>query len=137
MPIPINYLAVLAAGVASMVIGGLWYGPVFGKIWISLMGFTEEQMKAAKEKGVAKLYVINFIASLVMAFVLAHNAFAWESAGAGGALQLAFWTWLGFIVPVMLGSVLWEGKKVKLFVLNAAYYLVSVCAMALVLVWWK
>ena len=36
-----------------MVIGFLWYGPVFGKMWIHLMDFTSEHMEAAKTKGMS------------------------------------------------------------------------------------
>lgn len=39
-PVPINYLAVIVAAAASMIIGMIWYGPLFGKTWRSLMGFT-------------------------------------------------------------------------------------------------
>ena len=41
MEIPINYLAVLAAAVSNMVLGFLWYGPLFGKTWSKLMGWGE------------------------------------------------------------------------------------------------
>ena len=44
---PVNYLAVLAAGIVIFVLGGLWYSPVlFAKKWIALQGRTEEQMRA-------------------------------------------------------------------------------------------
>ncbi|HLD39833.1 MAG TPA: DUF1761 family protein, partial [Candidatus Nanoarchaeia archaeon] len=33
-----NYLAVLVAAIAAYVVGFLWYGPVFGKKWMALMG---------------------------------------------------------------------------------------------------
>ena len=34
----VNLLAVLAAGIVPMVVGALWYGPLFGKRWLELMG---------------------------------------------------------------------------------------------------
>ena len=71
--IDINGFAVLAAAVASMVIGAIWYSPaVFGKIWMSLTGISDSKIKEMKSKGMAKSYVIGFIASLVTAYVLAH-----------------------------------------------------------------
>ena len=56
MPV-INYWAVLASGVAAMVVGGIWYGPLFGKMWMQGMGWdpnNKELMdKMKKSMGVA------------------------------------------------------------------------------------
>ena len=40
MDLPINLAAVLAAALAAFVLGFLWHGPLFGKLWMRLMGFT-------------------------------------------------------------------------------------------------
>jgi len=37
----INWLAVVAAAASTFVIGGLWYGPVFGKTWMRLTGIAK------------------------------------------------------------------------------------------------
>lgn len=139
--VPINYISVVGAAVASMVLGFLWYGPLFGKKWIALMGFTQEQMSAAKKKGMTKSYAFMAVGSLVMAYVLAH-ALVFASAymqvsGAMAGLLVGFWNWLGFIAPVTLGSVLWEGKSPKLWVLNNGYYLVSLLVMGVILALWQ
>ena len=34
----INYLAVLAAGLATFMLGGLWYTALFGRLWRDTMG---------------------------------------------------------------------------------------------------
>ena len=135
--ITINYVAVLAAAVANMVVGFLWYGPVFGKIWMKLMGFTPEKMEEMKKKPMGKSYAIMFASSLVMAYVLAHFVAVWNVTDIWGAVQLAFWIWLGFIATVVVSTVLWEGKSWQLYFLNIAYYLVSLSAMTLILVAWK
>lgn len=133
----INLLAVLVAGVSSMVIGGLWYGPVFGKVWIKLMGLTPERLAELKAKGMAKAYLLNFIAALVMAYVLAHFSNVWGASGIGGAFELAFWIWLGFQATVMLGPVLWAGESPKLYALNVVYQLVTLFVIAIILVSWQ
>ena len=137
MEITINYLAVFAAGIASMVIGGLWYGPLFGKIWVALSGLTSEKLNEQKAKGVGKMYAINFAASLIMMYVLAHFVAVWKPEGIAGAAQLAFWVWLGFVAPVMIGSVLWEGKSWKLYLINIAYQLINLFVAAVILVMWR
>jgi hypothetical protein len=140
--ITINYAAVLLAAVANMVVGMLWYGPLFGKQWQALMGFNADSMKSMKMTAAQAIFG-GCVTALIMAFVLAHDAFVWGDffgASVGGvmfAFQLAFWIWLGYVATVQAGAVLWEGKPWKLFMLNAAQSLVSLFAMALVLTFWK
>jgi hypothetical protein len=138
--VDVNYLAVLASAIASMVIGALWYGPLFGKQWIAMMGWTEEQMNSAKAKGMGKSYALMFVGSLLMAYVLSHAIiFASDYLaifGLSAGLTAGFWNWLGFIAPVTLGSVLWENKSWKLWMLNNAYYLVTLLVMGSILSLW-
>ncbi len=137
MNVEINYLAVLVAGVINMVVGFLWYGPLFGKIWLPLSGHTPESMEAAKQKPMTMSYVIATIGALVMAYVLAHVLATYNADTISLGFQGAFWLWLGFIATVMLGKVLWEGKSWKLWCLDSAYYLVVLLINSAVLVSWK
>lgn len=135
--VPINYLAVLVAAIASMVIGFVWYGPLFGKQWIALSGMTPDKIEAAKAGGMGKAYFLQLVGSLVMAYVLAH-ALVFAQAymkveGVSAGLTTGFWNWLGFIAPVTLGSVLWDGKPWKLWILNNAHYLVALLVMGIIL----
>ena len=108
--ITINYLAVLVAAVVSMVLGAVWYGPLFGKKWSELMGWSSmtPEQTAEMKKASKKSYFWMFLSSLVMAYVT-----AWVMGVAGvtdfsGGLEVGFWLWLGFIATVSLGGVLWE-----------------------------
>ena len=139
--VPINYMAVFAAAVVSMVIGYLWYGPLFGKLWMKEMWMSKEKMDAAKKKGMTMSYGLMFVGSLLMAFVLAH-ALVFASSfmhvtGMTAGLMSGLWNWLGFVAPVTLGSVLWEGKSWKLWCLNNGYYFVTLLAMGSLLSLWQ
>jgi hypothetical protein len=131
----VNYVAVFVAALANMVVGSLWYGPVFGKIWKGYMGLTEESMKKMP-LSMWQALCGGFITALVMSYILAHVAVAFASIGVGGALQLGFWMWLGFAIPIVAGTYLWEGRPFGLFVLNASNWLVSLLLMSVVLVLW-
>ena len=139
--VPINYLAVLVAAVASMVVGFLWYGPVFGKVWMKEMGMSKEKMDAAMKRSMGRSYALMFVGSLVMSYVLAHaTIFAgayFKITGVSAGLMSGFWNWMGFVAPVTLGSVLWEGKSWKLWVLNNGYYLVTLLVMGTILSVWQ
>ena len=136
----VNYWAVIVGAVVSFVLGGLWYGPIFGKKWMAMMKFTPESMASAKAKGMGKSYAMMFIGSLVMSYVLFHFiAYAVGFSQQGGAMVGAvggFWAWLGFIVPVTMGSVLWEGRSWSLWIINAGYYLVGLVLVGAILAAW-
>jgi hypothetical protein len=116
MEFSINYMTVGIATVANFIIGALWYGPLFGKTWMRLSGITMESMKGMSMTPV-KAMTLGFIGTLLLSLVLAHVAAAFEAAGAAGALELAFWIWLGFFLPVVAGGYLWEGLFKALLVL--------------------
>ena len=140
-PIEINYLAVLVATFSSVVLGSLWYGPIFGKPWMKMMGFKKQDMDAMAKKEVAKSYVLMMLGSLVMAFVLAHSlifASAYlQIEGISAGLMAGLWNWLGFVAPTTMGSVLWEGKPWKLWMINSGFYLVSLSVMGVILAVWS
>lgn len=141
MEVSVNYLAVLVAAMASMVVGFVWYGFLFRKKWMELMGHTSEGGGHITSMSVNKAYTIQFVASLVMAYVLSHvitfaSAYM-EAGGLQAGLSSGFWMWLGFIAPVSLGVVLWENKPWKLWFINASHYLVMLLVMGAILAVWR
>lgn len=133
----VNGLAVIVAAIAAFVVGFLWHGPLFGRQWMSLAKITEAQIKEAQAAGMGKTMLIAFVAQLVTAYVIAHFAVLWGAAGIVGALRLAFWSWLGFVVPVLLNPVLWERRSVHLYLFNIVYTFVSFAVIALVVTLWQ
>lgn len=141
--VPINYLAVLVSGIFMMVLGAIWYGPLFGKQWIALMGFDPQKVADMQSKGASamwKSYALMALGALSMSFILAHSIIFAETYlnmwNISGGLAVGFANWLGFIVPITLGSVLWEGKSWKLWALNAGYYLVGLLVIGVLLSLW-
>lgn len=142
MQINFNFSAVFVAGIASMALGALWYGPLFGKYWMAWSGFSPEKLYAQKAKGMGARYAINFVAAFIMAFVLNQMVKVWDALYLGDVnwvriFLVAFLPWIGFIAPVLIGVVLWEEKPWKLYILNVVYQLVALFAMALILVFWQ
>ena len=141
MDFQVNWLAVLACVVANMALGILWYGPLFGKVWMAQMGWDSSKMEAVKkEVNMGMNYGVTTVGALAMALVLAR------------VLNLADWTgtldwvrsfkiagafWLGFVAPVMVGGVLWERKSWAWFALNGGYHLVGLVIMAMILGMWR
>jgi hypothetical protein len=139
MPDPtINLIPVIIAGVINMVIGALWYSPfVIGKLWMRSMGKTDEEIKQGfSGAAMGLVYVVNTIASLLFAYVLAHIIkFASLTTFTQGA-NAGFWVWLGFVVTTVIPGYLYEGRPKLLYFLFIIYQLISIVLMGGVIAMW-
>lgn len=138
--IEVNYLAILVSGIISIILGSLWYGPLFGKPWMQIMGFSKESMTEEQKKGMIKNYALMFVGSLLTAYILSHvitlSMLALGGSGISVGLQTGFWLWLGLVLPVQLSPVLWEGKPWRLLFINSGYNLVFMLIIGMMLSVW-
>jgi hypothetical protein len=119
----VNYLAIALAAAAAFVFGGVWYG-VFAGPWMAAVGKTEQEIKASGTP-MAVLFVVTFIAQLVMAWVLAgiigHLGMGQVTLSNGqisGALA-----WLGFVATTMVVNHGFQGAKRALTVIDGGHWL--------------
>lgn len=133
--VDVNLTIVFFAAVASYIFGALWHGPVFGKYWMNLMGFTKNSMKKMKLTPLMAM-TLGFIVTLLVAYILAHFVVYMAVDTINEALGLTFWLWLGFQAPIIFGGFLWEGRTFKLFTFNAIYRYLELGIMAVVLAVW-
>ena len=133
-----NYWAILVSAIASMIIGSIWYGPLFGKKFMEAMGMNEwsEEKKAEMKKSMTLSYVGQFVLSLVMFFVLSWYITTSVHTGIMGGVANAFGLWLGFVVPLAAGNVLWGGKKI-LFWLSIGNMLVTLLVAGAIIGGWQ
>ncbi len=136
----INYLAILVSAVLSMVLGSIWYGPLFGKKWAVLIGSDPNDKKKMKEmqKSAGPLYMVQFILTLFQVLVLSHLIA--DSQQAGG-LERSLWIWAAFIVPTLAGTVMWSNYSKKTawtrLLIQGGYQLALFVIFGLVLSNWK
>jgi hypothetical protein len=141
----INYLALGACVLSAMLLGFLWFGPIFGKAWAKRMGL--EQMKPPGPAAMVRALLLYALGSLLIAWVLAHGIAVWRpsswNAGAVDAadwiygLNGAGWTWLGFFVPLQLGRVAFEQRTWGLVAINAGYDLFRLLVFGMILAHWR
>ncbi len=112
-----NWLAIVIAAAANMVIGFLWYGTwAFGKSWIQLSGRT---MGEGQQQG--PLYGLTIVGAVVQAIAMAwFAAQTGANSGSAGAI-LGLFVGLGFIAPAMFADVLFAGRHPRLFAITAGY----------------
>ena len=142
----VNLLAVLVAGIVPMIIGALWYGPLFGKRWLELMETTEEEIQEGFNP--LKTYGVSFLLALVTAFILAQLfagmggaadvlSIAGKSGNALAGVYLALLALIAFILPVAYQSFAFEGRKAGLVLLSLGYNGVALLCQAVTIAVWS
>jgi hypothetical protein len=77
-----------------------------------------------------------FIGSLIMGVVLSVAISLTQATTITTGLLIGFFLWLGFVATTSLNKVLWEGKPVKLYLVDVLHYLVVILAMVVIFVYW-
>jgi hypothetical protein len=126
-----NLLAIFVAAASGFLIGGLWYGPLFGKMWMAANNFTEEELN---KSNMAKVYGLTFAFSVLSAVFLGHLLASTGVTSPGIVMMISVGTALGFIVPAIGTNYLFARKPGKLFAIDAGYWLAFYAAMGAVFV---
>jgi hypothetical protein len=129
----INYLAVIAAGVLSMVTGFIWYGPLFSKAWMKEIGKTAEEIGDGPGIG----YLITFVSALVRAFVVAILVSLMNTSGIQNGLLLGLGIWVGFVFTTFLTNYIFAGKSYKLLAIDSGYFLVDLLLASTLITLWR
>jgi hypothetical protein len=133
----VNLLAILMSGVASLVLGFIWYGPLFGKAWAGYTGWTEEKIKALPASRMALTYGLTFLAAMVSAYVLSVLAEALGASYITDGLLLGLLAGIGFAGMAFATSHLFEHKPLGLWLIVAGYEVLYLAvAGVIVTVWW-
>jgi len=131
----VNFLAILAIAIIQMGLGFLWYGPLFSKPWMALQGWTKERMQQEEVNPV--IYLVPFFGALVSAYALALLINATQMGTLFGGIHLGLLVGLGFIVPAFASNYLFSSRPLKLFLIDAGYYLVSPVIAGAILGLWR
>ena len=125
----VNWLAVLACGVASLVLGGLWYSPpVFAKPWQAAAGLSDEQ---AQGGNMAMIFGGAFVLSLLAAAVFAMfigTEMSVEAATAAGFSAGLCWVAASFGI-----NYLFERRPLKLWLINGGYHMLQFTLFGLII----
>jgi xanthine/uracil/vitamin C permease (AzgA family) len=121
----LNYIHVLVVAVAGFLLGWLWYGVLFGRMWMVEMKITPEMAAEEKAKGgMAAYFIKGFLFTLLSTFglaalIAAHGSPNWKHGAAYGLF-------VGLFVAAMrkLNDAVWEKKSFRLQAINVGHELV-------------
>jgi hypothetical protein len=133
----LNYVCIFAAAIAGFVFGGIWYSAL-SKPWMEAVGMSPERLQ--KERSSLGLYVVAFVAQLVMAVMLAgilvHLAHGGLPTTLRTGLISAAFLWLGFVVPTMVVNYAFHGARHTLTLIDGGHWLGVLLIQGAILGWW-
>ena len=133
----VNTFTVAIVGILHMALGYLWYAPsMFGRQWMRGAGISADQMTELQSHGVKRSALLALFSSLTTAYVLAVIIGIMGFTGLAYGAVTGLLVWAGFLATSQLGPVLWEGRPMSLFAVNAGYHLVALVLMGAVLGVW-
>jgi len=124
----INWLSVIIAAITSFIIGGIWYGPLFGKAWMKEFGVSEDDIN---NRSLSKTFGL----ALLLAFVAALNLelFIGAQSNFVYGLMAGFFAGIGWVATMLGILYLFEMKSLRAFLINAGYCVTALTAMGAVL----
>lgn len=128
--ISIQYGAVVLAAVVNFIIGFLFHGPLFGKLWMKLANIHPTGNE--KFKDMIPQMIKNLIMNLICAYVLAVFISLIGKSVSNGII-IASLVWFGFILTGSSMDVIWMGKSKKLWLFEVISSLACLLAMGAII----
>ncbi len=124
----ISLLAVVLAGVASMVLGFVWYGPLFAKAWMREVGLRMEDINAGPGVG----YLLTFIAAMVSAAVTSLLVHRLAVVQVGDGLMLGLILGVGYVGTTFMSNYVFARKSMQLYLIDAGYQILNITVAAVI-----
>ena len=127
----INWLAVIAAALSTFVLGGLWYGPLFGKAWMTTAGISEERARGGNKAMIfGGALVLALIASASFAVFLGPTVTLVQGTLYGLTAGLC---WVAGSYGI---SYLFERRSLVHFLVNGGYHTIQFTLIGAILGGW-
>jgi hypothetical protein len=142
----INFYAITVSALICFSLGWLWYGPLFGKIWLREMG-GEENIRP-EPRVIFRAIILNLAGLFLTCYALTYFSQVWRPSvwGIPGVADApdyfygflgSFFIWGGFYIPALLNGVAYENRSWKFFSINAFYNLACLLIAGQILEFWR
>lgn len=127
----VNWLAVVVGTVLSMVIGTLWYGPLFGQLWLKLIEKTADELESNPV-----IYIKTAIAAFIGMLALNLVVVSFGATDILSGLLAGGFVFLGIGATTTFVYTNFEGPPEKVWFLYVAYHLLVYLIMGAVFAIW-
>jgi hypothetical protein len=127
----INWLAVVLGTIVFFALGAVWYTALFGKAWQREVGLSDEQLRAGGNMALTMgtCFVLEFIVVLTLG-----HLFAFLHPGDHAKMMMASGFGLAIMSPAIGITYLYMRKSLKLWLIDAGYFVIGMTAVGLVFV---
>jgi hypothetical protein len=130
--VSISWLAIALAVVAAMAIGTVWYGPLFGKKWMKLVGLKKNSSSPVTP--MLMMLVLSILQAFILAHFIAHaSSFYFDYSGLSVGLLTGMWAFLGFVMPVLVSNTIFANGSRELLKINLGNQLVTLLVIGAIL----
>ncbi|HEX5797125.1 MAG TPA: DUF1761 domain-containing protein [Candidatus Saccharimonadales bacterium] len=131
--VSVSWLGIILAVAAAMVIGSIWYGPLFGKRWMQLVKLSKKDV-GNPVGPMLVMVVLAFVQVLILAHFINYVGYFYPdySELATGVLT-GLWAFVGFVVPVLVSNAVFAKGSMELLKMNLGNQLVTLLAIGAIL----
>ena len=134
----INWWAVLVAAVATFFLGAVWYSALFGKLWVKMQGWTEEQAREIQAKMNPAIFFGGMLVSyFVLALVTAIFVTSFDLRSAVAGAMLGFLLWLGVAASIHMTGHLASNKPIGAFLIDTGFQFIYLIGMGAIIAGWR
>ena len=134
----INWWAVLVAALATFFLGAVWYSAVFGKTWVRMQGWSEEQAKQIQANMNPAVFFGGMLVSyLILAVVVAVLVTSLDLRTVAAGALLGFLLWLGVAAAIHMTGHLASNKPIGAFLIDTGFQFVYLIGMGAILAAWR
>lgn len=126
----LNVWAILVAAVSAFVLGGIWYGPLFKRVWCREAGVDPDKPNGHPAAIFGGAFVLSLVAAAVFALFLGPAPAPGLAIGAGVAAGLC-WVAASFGI-----NYLFAGRSLRLWLIDGGYHTLQFTLYGLILGLW-
>ncbi|UPQ79867.1 DUF1761 domain-containing protein [Flavobacterium azooxidireducens] len=157
-----NFYPVFVAALTTLLVGFIWYGPLFGKAWMKETGLTEEDLKKGSMVKIFGLtYIFSVMIGMVMQLLTIHQFGALGMIGGPQLVDTALPSYSAFMAdygtafrtfkhgalhgsmsglflafPLIAINGLFERKSWKYILIHSGYWIVVMTIMGAIVCGW-
>ena len=133
----LNYWAVLVSGVVYWILGAVWFSALFGNIWGAELEKHGVKIKEPSKRELLLKLIQTFELNLAVSFGVSFVVFATNPSSILSAVKFGLFTGVCFSAATIGIAYTWEGKSLKLFLVDCGYPIIGITAGTVILSMWR
>lgn len=127
----VNWLSLILASLAYFLLGAVWYGGIFSKVWVRLSGLNPDDPNM--KKGAALTMISSFLFMLISCFGLTIFRQMMPMNNYTDAFHLAVLISIGFITPAISIGYLYNKKPAALYFIDCGYHILGLIIASMIM----